>query len=339
MKTLFKTSFFIFLAFNLCFLYFVSSLNAQSSQVGVSISASIAETSVEPEPPPELDQGGSIVGGALVSQPFASSVILKGKTSPGAFVTVKVNNDVIGNALAEPSGLFEKRIDGLFGDEYNFSLYGRDTFGRISSIFNFSVPAFADKITTATGIFLSPTISTVPQTLTKGQSLYIFGEALPASTIYTFIFSPDYKIAFFNSSSGANHLGHWMQTFNTSPLSAGWYQVKAFAVSPEGEHSPFSLGSFFFVKDDNIPSSISPKPPVLIPETEVPTETSTDTPVIADPADIDDLDKGEDKHIEEKIERLFIALKFMLWTLLVLIIFTFIVFLIKKRKKKRGSKP
>src|SRR5690554_2674937 len=104
---------FCFLVFFAVFYLSVFFAEAQSPQVGVSVSASVL-SGQEPEPEPEPEQGGQISGGFVgIKPPFSSSVHLFGKTSPNSFVTIKIGNEVVATVLSNNLGLFERKIDGL----------------------------------------------------------------------------------------------------------------------------------------------------------------------------------------------------------------------------------
>lgn len=220
-------------------LFFVPILsNAQEVDiVDISVSARVkpaTTTPPTPAPPPP----------PWIYIPPETEVILKGRAYPLANLTILKNGTVISTFKAENSGLFERKIKGIAGGTYNFSIFAEDTKGRISATLSFSITILESQITTVSGIFISPTIEINPMQVVKGEEIEIFGQSFPESEINIFI-SPKEIVAKTKTSSQ----GDWLYKLDTTQLEEMEYETKAKAIYGDGEQSPFSqVVSFSILK-------------------------------------------------------------------------------------------
>ncbi|KPJ56952.1 hypothetical protein AMJ49_03505 [Parcubacteria bacterium DG_74_2] len=202
-----------------------------TQQVDIEISARVKVTPLGPPPPP----------GVFVPPP-PGKIILKGMTSPFANLTVFKSGTVCATFQASSSGLFEKEITGILVGTYNFGIFAEDTEGRKTVTSNFTVPVFSERITTVSGIFLSPTIGISSTKIIKGETLKIFGQVFPQSRVEIFIFPENIVKESMPSTDGK-----WIFELDTNVLKEGEYQVQAKAISTDGYQSLFSQSISFLV--------------------------------------------------------------------------------------------
>ncbi len=104
-------------------LFFVS---ASQSEIQISVSAAVRGTSTPatstppgPEPEPGPTSPGPWGGGGGGSYiPPETSIIFKGKAYPSAYLNISKNEVAVATFRADSSGLFEREISGLAGDQF-----------------------------------------------------------------------------------------------------------------------------------------------------------------------------------------------------------------------------
>lgn len=190
----------------------------------------------------ECGGGGGGGGGGTIIIPSATKVVFKGRAYPLANLTLSKNGGVIATFKAQTSGLFEREISGIAAGTYNFSIFGEDTDGRKSVTLGFTVGILADRTTTISGIFLSPTIDLGPTQVEKGNPINILGQAFPESQINIFIASKEIV-----KEASANMLGKWTYKLDTTPLEEAEHEARAKALYGTGEQSSFSQTLSFLV--------------------------------------------------------------------------------------------
>jgi len=205
----------LFLAFNVLVIPWVL-----SAEEGLYVTATVSG----PTPPPPPPGGG---GGA--------KVVLKGRAYPKASITILKNGSVAARFKAPSSGLFEKELTGVNAGIYNFGVFAEDTEGRKSVTVSFTVGVLAERTTTISGIFISPTISLQPVQVEKGGIVNLTGQVFPESQIKIFISSKNIV-----KKTTARADGKWKYDLNTGSLDEGEHKARAKGVLEEGEQSPFS---------------------------------------------------------------------------------------------------
>jgi len=120
-----------------------------------------------------------------------TTVTFSGYAPASSTVTIKESGLVIGTTVTNPSGVFTKTIvssDGL----HDFSLYLTDTGGLDTpeTYFNgVNLPVHLD--TPISDIHLPPTIALSKTTINKGDSVAVFGQGAPGSTVHVFLNSAE----------------------------------------------------------------------------------------------------------------------------------------------------
>jgi hypothetical protein len=174
-------------------------------------------------------------GGAPTPQPPATTAIFKGMAYPGSDVTLLKDGQVVASSKAGADAKFSISITGLSAGNYIFSLYSEDYQGNRSSLLTFPVSITAGVITTASGIFISPTIAVDQEEIAKGGTLVIFGQTTPVSDVVISVNSPIEQ--FFKTKT--NTMGAYLHNLDTSFLDLGEHLTKSKASTGE-EISPYS---------------------------------------------------------------------------------------------------
>ena len=190
--------------------------------------------------------GGGGGGGGGYTPPSVpeTKVNFLGRAYPRSQVTLLKDAQVAAEVTAGPDAKFEISLSGLAGGNYLFSLYGEDAQGRRSPLLTFPVSVTAGAITTASGIFIAPTLALDKTRVKPGDNLAIFGQSNPESSITIAVNSEQ---EFFGRTL-ADASGVYLYNFDTAVLKMGEHFVKAKA-SREGEISGYSKAISFLLSD------------------------------------------------------------------------------------------
>lgn len=116
-----------------------------------------------------------------------TTVTFSGFAPASSTVTIKESGAVIGTTVTNPSGTFNKTILSSPG-LHDFSLYLTDTAGRTTpeTYFNgVNLPAHVD--TPISNIHLPPTIALSKYSISQGETVAVFGQGAPGSTVHVFL--------------------------------------------------------------------------------------------------------------------------------------------------------
>ena len=209
------------------------------SEVQISVSAEVpapGEEEEEEEPPPAG-------GGGAVTFPAAAKVVFEGRAYPNSLLTILKDGVVAATFFAESSGLFKKELTGIQGGIYTFGIWAEDPEGRKSVTLSFKVSVLAERTTTISGIFISPTFSLTPTQVEKGDKVNFSGRTFPESQIDIFISSPREVV----KETFADEKGKWKYKLNTALLEEREHKARVKALYGDGEQSPFSQTLSFLV--------------------------------------------------------------------------------------------
>ncbi len=98
--------------------------------------------------------GGGGAGGVTITE---TQVLVSGKASPEAIVTLLRDGQPAATATADANADFQITLSGITAGNYVFGLYGEDRAGRRSAILSFPVTAVRGTTTAAGPFFLAPT--------------------------------------------------------------------------------------------------------------------------------------------------------------------------------------
>jgi len=191
--------------------------------------------------------GGGTASGGSATPAISTVVNVSGAAYPLSTVVVLQDGQTALQTIAGPDGNFSASLTNLTAGSYIFSVYGEDSAGRRSATFNFPVTITAGATTNISGIFLSPTIGLDKTTVKKGDTLTIFGEAVPSAPVTIQVDSAG--PVFLNTTSSAN--GAYLYEMNTANLELGSHVAKSEAASGNVV-SDYSLAAGFTVGSENI---------------------------------------------------------------------------------------
>lgn len=230
---------FLVLLFSFLILFPVLVQSQQTSEIEISVSATVSATSSPPPPPPPPSGGG---GGGEIYIPPTTKVIFTGRAYPQAFLTLSKNGQVVATFFAKGTGLFERELSGIAGGNYNFSIFAEDKKGRKSVTISFNVGVLTERTTTISGIYISPTIELTPTQVERGAEVNISGQVFPESEVNIFISSQELV-----KKTKATQEGDWTYQLDTGPLEEAQHQARAKALYEDGEQSPLSQTVNFLV--------------------------------------------------------------------------------------------
>lgn len=205
--------------------------------------------------PPAVGGGG---GGFT---PPSSILVLKGRTSPEAILTILKDGQIfIIGQKADALGNFEMRIFDISAGVHTFSFMAMDREGRESIAFSITFTLSEGMTTTISGILLPPTIE-----LYKGS--LIKGETAPQSEV-SIHFTAEGKEEIIKKIKAKTD-GTWSyELAEANPEEKTRYLIKVSAVSADGLVSIFSLSQNFYF--EGVLAPVAPGVPEIPEVPEVP---------------------------------------------------------------------
>lgn len=192
--------------------------------------------------------GGGGGGGSSSGGTGDAGIIFSGRAFPLSKVNILKDGQLVISTIAGPDSNFTVTLSGLSSGNYNFSVYGIDNKGILSSSFTFPIFITAGATTNIGGIFIAPTISVDKSQFKKGDTVVVFGQSAQSSEVTININSePEF---FVKKATDAN--GVYLLNFDSSVLALGKHTARSKSVF-EDEISPFSASVSFSVGSVEIP--------------------------------------------------------------------------------------
>lgn len=251
---------FLGLIFSVIFLFFQ---NTQAGTLPTSVAVHICGNGIL-EANEECDDGNNISGdgcsalceeeeaqpggGGAYTPPVLTKVVLEGKAYPGSEIHILKDGKETTITKADSKADFRKEIEDITPGIYTFSLWAEDKDEIKSITYTLTFRVTLNAITTVSGIFLPPTISTDETVVKRGEILNIFGQAVPEVEIEVHILSLEIikKVQ-------SNKIGVWLLAFNTQPLEEGPHTTKARFELNAKERSGFGQAFSFYVGERTVP--------------------------------------------------------------------------------------
>jgi hypothetical protein len=219
---------------------------------------------IPPSNPPSNSKGGISNGGGagggggpVYAAPVSNTnVTIAGNAYPLSKVVILKDGQIAVQTIAGPDGIFTASVANLSGGSYVFSVYGEDDAGRRSTLFTFPVVVTVGATTRISGVFLSPTIDVDKEMVKQGDTITIFGKAIPNATVTIQVDSDVPQ--FVNTISGEN--GAYLYEMNTAELDYGSHAAKS-AASYGNQVSDYSVSRGFTVGDHTVVASPTPAAP------------------------------------------------------------------------------
>ncbi|MEK9158903.1 MAG: hypothetical protein AAB673_02790 [Patescibacteria group bacterium] len=190
-----------------------------------------------PAQPPASGGGG---GGWVLPAPLPTKVVVKGFSSPRAFVYIYKDGKLAATLTATPSGTFSYELTGLYGRIYEFTFAAEDQAKRPTMTVSIKVSVLAGAITTIENIFLPPTFEVLPRQVIRGEEVIFSGSTHPKSVVTAAITLRD-----MTKQTVANERGDWQMKIDSRLFPDGAYGARASAQSPAGLQSP-ATGQILF---------------------------------------------------------------------------------------------
>lgn len=238
----------------------------------VSVSAQVGQTGQQ-----LTDQGGIVPPFFLESGSRTqieslkeAKLIFSGKTSPGAFVLIKLIQAAAEvGVFANSKGDFYVERRTLFNNYYDIIIQAADVFNKKSSAYTFTfniIPGENKK----ENIFLPPTMALEKSEIAKGDIVNIKGATYPLSSVIINISSFD-GLNSRQLFSNSNDLGLWNAEIKTTDFSSGTYFISVFAQTQDGSISAQSDSLILRILKKEVPVRETPtaKPPISLPTLDV----------------------------------------------------------------------
>jgi hypothetical protein len=191
--------------------------------------------------PPVIGGGGGGGGGTVTTN---TGVTVSGRAYPLSTVVVLRNGMRAVSTIAGPDGRFSATLSNIASGSHTISLYGEDEAGRRSVLFSFPITVTSGAMTTVSGIFISPTITTDKIEVRRGDPIVIFGKTSPNSNV-TLEINSEPRLFEYTPSDGQ---GVYLYNMDSSRLAYGSHTAASRAVtsteiSSQSESVGFQVGS------------------------------------------------------------------------------------------------
>ncbi|HZM64140.1 MAG TPA: hypothetical protein VFB59_03340 [Candidatus Saccharimonadales bacterium] len=165
-------------------------------------------------------------------------LVVQGKTSPNAFVTISRDGAVVGTTNADAAGIYSQTFPAQEPGLHQIHVVAQTVNGRqtdtISVIIN-----IAEHATTTADIFLPPTLVVGQTDLAHDEPLQIQGETCPDCTVTVYIDDADVTLV------AADASGNWNASISTIGFSSGEHSFFVRASDSLGAQSyPTTLRRF-----------------------------------------------------------------------------------------------
>lgn len=191
--------------------------------------------------------GGGGGGGVIILPEPETKVIFIGFAYPNSKVFLLKDGQMATATVAGPDAQFNISLAGLSSGSYVFFLYGEDYEGRRSSPITLPITVTPGATTTASGIFIVPSIDLDKSMVKKGDNLTIYGQTINNADITISVNSENEL--FYKTVSDKN--GFYSYNLDTSFLDFGRHEIKSKA-SNKNLISSFGKIVTFEVADHNI---------------------------------------------------------------------------------------
>jgi hypothetical protein len=208
-----------------------------------------------PGPPgPGGGGAGPVAGGAGEAPypPDTADVVFEGVAYYRSEVTILKDGQVSAKTISTEKGGFSATLTKLPKGVYTFGIKAKDSKGRESVVYSITITLRPQTKNTISGIFIPPTIELSTNKISPGDTLRIFGEATPNSTVEAWIYPSKtgrvLESEIKKSTTTADFSGKWEIKPDTSNfIQNQTYAVKARAYFKPTQASDFSQILYFGV--------------------------------------------------------------------------------------------
>ncbi len=178
--------------------------------------------------------------------PNETRVMVRGKSYPDSDVHILLDGKVIGIARTDTLANFYFETDEIAAGVTSFGFWSEDSVGLKSTLLSLTFRVTAGAVTNISGVYISPTIDIDNKTVKRGDTITVFGNTVPESSVNVHINSPE---VFINEIESTEE-GRWELVFNTEPLEEEFHTAKAMFTIASADstlQSGFSKSISFFV--------------------------------------------------------------------------------------------
>lgn len=181
-------------------------------------------------------------------------LVVNGRTSPGAFVTILDSNVVIGTTNADNTGAFSDTFTAFSAGIHTLDIYSRDNQDNLTDTVSSTIN-IAEHSTTQAAFFLPPTLNVENPLLTPGAQLQMFGSTIPGG-----------RVSLIADAGGpyqtqANSGGLWQFALSSAQLTQGSHTIYAIVSDPlTGDQSYPTQPVNFIIQSVGVPAA-----PPLVP--------------------------------------------------------------------------
>lgn len=190
--------------------------------------------------------GGGSGGGGSVQ----TSIHFSGRAYPFSRVTILKDGIVVGTTISGPDAKFSVSIGNLSSGNATFGVFSEDARGIRSEVFSFPIVITSGATIDISGIFIAPTIDVDKSEVKQGDTITIFGQSTPESSVIISIHSP---VELF-STVPTDASGAYLLAYDTSQLNLGIHETKS-KTQLANEISPYGKVVSFVVGDESIAKS------------------------------------------------------------------------------------
>lgn len=191
--------------------------------------------------------GGGGGGGGSESSGPRSSVVFSGRAYPLSRVTILQDNRIAITTIAGPDAKFSVTLTTVSAGSHIFGVYSQDSRGTQSETFSFPIVISSGATTEISGIFIAPTIDVDHSEIKQGDTITIFGQSAPQSSVVISIHSNQEVF----KTIPTDKSGAYLLQYDTSPLELGTHVTKSKA-SADNQVSSYSKEVAFVVGDKNV---------------------------------------------------------------------------------------
>lgn len=163
----------------------------------------------------------------LISAELQTKVILRGKAYPFSSVSILLDGQKIGSALADSNADFSYTTTQVTAGTASFSFLATDRFGVDSIITTAVFDVVQSAVTTVSNIFLPPSISADPVQVGLGEPVELRGQSVPFARIALLVLGGESGSKSTPLSSQVDEAGDWALQVDTNSLQEGYNTAKA----------------------------------------------------------------------------------------------------------------
>jgi hypothetical protein len=179
--------------------------------------------------------------------PGAPGVVITGWAFGGKEVTILMDGQIKGYALAQTNGTFGAFLEDLTQGNFTFGITATDSQKRQATMHSSTFYIRAGTQNTLSGIIISPTFSLMKENIPSGEKINLSGEAVPSTKVIIELYPAKSKVTdseIIKTETLASNQGLWTAEVDSSKLTNGVYKIKARSYMEK-----VGFGDYSYIKD------------------------------------------------------------------------------------------